>query len=82
MMCFGRDNGGAVRLGEGWKKVLIVKDHAGVRKVSWSLEPKTGKKMAATRTWDDMGEEEWAEVRRVLEGVEDSGPLVEEMANI
>jgi len=82
MKCFWRDSGGAVRMGEGGKKVLIVKDHAGVRKVSWSLEPKKGKKMTATRMWNKMGEKEWAEVHRVLEGFEGSGELVEEMPNI
>jgi hypothetical protein len=62
--------------------VLIVKDHAGVRKFSWGLKPVEGKKMAETRTWDKMGEEEWAEMRRVLEGVERSEELVEGMMNI
>jgi hypothetical protein len=74
--------GGAVRVGEGQKKVLTVKDHAGVRTVSWSLKEQDGKKRTATRTWDNMGEEEWAEVRRLLEGVEGSMELVEVMPNI
>jgi hypothetical protein len=83
VMSFGRENGGgAVRVGEGQKKVLTVKDHAGVRTVSWSLKEQDGKKRTATRTWDNMGEEEWAEVRRLLEGVEGSMELVEVMPNI
>lgn len=84
MICFATNNGAAVRLGAGRNKVLIMQDHKGVRVISWSLEPAEGERVnwAATRLWDDMGEEEWAQVRRVLEEVEVSRELVEGMRNI
>lgn len=80
--------GGAVRVGKGSKKVLIVQNHKGERSISWSLEPETrmwddiGEEESAARTWDEMGEEQWAEVGRVLEEVKDSRELVEGMRNI
>lgn len=84
MICFARNNGGTVRAGEGRKKVLIVQDHGGVRKISWSIEPEGENRemWAATRMWNKMGEEEWVQVRRVLEEVEGSRELVDGMRKI
>ena len=82
MEWFRRNDGTAVRVGEGWKKVLFVRDHNGIKSVSWSLKTEEReRKNTATKTWDNMDEEGWAEVRRVLEGLEGGRELVEGMAN-
>lgn len=74
-----------MRLVQGDKKVLVMKDHEGVRKVSWSSRSKGSKKSekgAKRRIWDDVGAEERAEVRRVLEGIEGSGELLDGIMNV
>lgn len=80
---FRGNDGTAVRVGEGVKRVMFVRNHKGEKSVSWDSKANYGTKIFKTKTkeWHEMGVQQWAEVRGVLAGLDGGVELVNGMEN-